>query len=194
MGPGSRSLRSLGRDDTEEERAKPTLRRPLSPVVVHILSTSRPREGGDPCAVHHRLSCDYGSRLALAPLAWPGRQRREGAKPTLRRPLTWVGRGVGPSLSLPPKRGGWRAEQALKQTLAQPSPNCARASRRAIAAFRLIGFNGGRTGRRHSTPGGYPSAARGHGLRKPHPRVPHPDPALMTPHESAPRWSETDHP
>ena len=103
-------------------------------------------------------------------------------QPTLCRPLAWVGRGVGPSLlpsSLPPPRGGWRADKALGPDCSGPArllpgdPVASRAWRMCemrprLAARHAVSFRF-RVSRRPDRPealvprSGCPAAARGCG-------------------------------
>ena len=67
-----------------------------------------------------------------------------------------------------------------------PVARCARASRRAIAAFRLSASRRSDLAGVHSAPGGCPRTARGRGLRTTLAGAAS-RPAQTTPHESAPR-------
>ena len=119
------------------------------------MRTALRRSGGEARASGPRLCAPY-TRCRPRPFrrsSPPLSSRKRGfagttveiAGRTIERPLTEANASPAPALGrargrpvsfASPNRGGWRAEEALKQTLAQPSPDCARASRRAIAAFR----------------------------------------------------------
>jgi hypothetical protein len=84
--------------------------------------------------VHYRESSEYGSRLALASLAWPGRQKKSKRK----RPCSLRRGGVGfPFFSLRQNRRGRSAgrRNVLVSALREPLGEEARAIRRSIAAI-----------------------------------------------------------
>ena len=95
-----------------------------------------------------------------------------------------VGLGVGPSLSPSPKARGCGAPSRRGR---KKKP---RQSARHAASFRFRVSRCPDPGGPIVADGVAPGSARGCSC-EPHPREPHPDPTLTTPHESAPRWTGT---